>query len=162
MIARHPWVLPLLALGAGCDAEPAPKPPPEVLADPVDPGTRLAFSGLVLLEGDLSRETGGSIVVTVQYVGDRIPLLQRCYEIGDPWRAGDAFPFGLSVADKVVDPLPPFGRHMQLVVRYDADGNPATRGPGDVQSALTVATGSSDVAVALRRAESGTARVADK
>jgi hypothetical protein len=154
----------LAALLAACDRAPAPEPAPEPLADPVDAGTRIAFSGQVLLDGPLAKESRGSIVVSIRYVNGRNVILQRSYAIDDPWRTGDSIQFGLTAEDKVVDKLPVFARHMSLVVRYDADANPATRGAEDAEAESVAKTGASDLAVVLRLAETDAPRAvrADK
>jgi hypothetical protein len=155
-------LLPLsLALAfAACDGAPAPEKAPEPLADPVDAGTRIAFSGQVLLDGDLAQETRGSIVVSIRYVGGKNVLLQRSYEISDPWRSGDSIQFGLTTEDKVVEKLPVFGRRMSLVVRFDADGNPATNEAENVEVETVAKTGANDLAVVLRLAETDAPRAA--
>jgi hypothetical protein len=152
--------LPLILALAACDGGSAPDARPETQADPVEEGTRIAFSGQVLLDGALALETHGAIVVSVRYVGGRNVLLQRSYEIGDPWRSGDSIQFGLSAEDTVVDKLPVFARRMSLVVRFDADGNPATDERKNVEVESTVMTGANDIAVALRRSESDAPRAA--
>jgi hypothetical protein len=153
-------VLPLsLALAlAACGGGDTPERAPEALADPVDEGTRIAFSGQVLLDGALARETHGSIVVSIRYIGGRTVLLQRSYEIGDPWRSGDSIQFGLTAEDKVVEKLPVFARRMSLVVRFDTDGNPATNEVENVEVETVATTGAADLAVALRLAETDAPR----
>lgn len=150
-------LLSILALAA-CDGTPSPEPLPETPADPIDPTTRVAFSGQVLLDGALKQETRGSIVISVCPVGERNPLLQRFYEALDPWRTGDALQFGLSIEDRVVERVPTFSRYMSLIVRFDTDGNPATSELHDVEVTTTVKTGASDIAVVLSRGESVAAR----
>jgi hypothetical protein len=160
MLPIRGLVLPLILALAACGGAPAPEHAPETQADPVDEGTRIAFSGQVLIDGDLAREAHGAILVSVRYVGGRNVLLQRSYEIGDPWRSGDSIQFGLSAEDKVVDKLPVFARRMSLVVRFDADGNPATDERDNVEVETTVKTGASDIAVVLRRSEADAPRAA--
>lgn len=150
----------LAAALAGCDGGATPEKAPEPLADPVDSGTRIAFSGQIMLDGALAEETRGAIVVSIRYVNGRNVLLQRSYEINDPWRTGDSIQFGLTAEDKVVDKLPVFARHMALVVRFDADGNPATNETDDVEVESTVTTGAADLAVVLRRTNTDAPRAA--
>lgn len=162
MLPNRGLVLPLvlvLALAA-CDGAPAPERTPELQADPVDAGTPITFSGQVQFEGALALETHGAIVVSVRYVRGRDVILQRSYEIADPWRAGDSIQFGLSDEDKVMDELPTFARRMALVVRFDADGNPATNEPTNVEVETIVMTGAHDIAVVLRPPETDAPRAA--
>jgi len=157
-------LLSILAL-SGCDGGSHSEHAPETQADPVDAGTRIVFSGQVLLDAALKDERQGSIVISVGYVGEQRALLQRFYELGDPWRTGDTLQFGLSAQDHVLDTLPTFARYMSLVVRFDVDGNPATNDPLDVEVTTTVKTGASDIAVLLHRSEtvaSRSARVGSK
>lgn len=150
----------LLAACAACGGSPRPEPAPEPQADPVEEGTRIAFSGQILLDGALAREAHGAIVISVHYVGGKTVLLRRSYEIGDPWRTGDSLQFGLTPDDLVVERLPTFARRMSLVVRFDTDGDPGTSAPGDFEVATTVLTGASDIAVVLHREETDAPRAA--
>ncbi len=142
----------LLILTA-CGGDPSPDRAPEELADPVDPATPIRFSGQVFLEGSLAHETRGAIHVAVLHVGGTRPVLERNYELTDPWRARNALAFGLSPEDRVGEREPRFARRMSLLVSYDADGNPDTASTEDVQVRTTVLTGATDIAVSLRRDE---------
>lgn len=142
---------PALFLCGACERTPPAVPRPEPPADPVDAQTRLCFTGDVVLRDQLERETRGAIVLSVRPIGGRTAYLQRSYEILDPWRTGNSIAFGLSPRDGVVDPLPTFGREMELVVRFDADGNPATDEAGDVEVVTRARTGAVDLAIEIAR-----------
>lgn len=142
-----------LLILAACGGDLPQERMPEALADPVDPGTRIVFSGQVLLEGSLAHEVRGAIHVSVRPIGGTRPILERSYELADPWRTRNSIPFGLSPADQVAEGEPRYARRMSLLVSYDADGIPDTRSSEDVQVQATVATGATDIAVSLRRDE---------
>ncbi|MBL8857341.1 MAG: hypothetical protein JNL28_02395 [Planctomycetes bacterium] len=151
MLLRSCIKLSILALCVSCGGSNPPQPKVELQADPVDPGTLIVFTGQVFLEGSLGHETNGSIVVSVRFPATNVPVLQRSYEVSDPWRTGNSIQFGLSPADKVGEQLPVFARNMIVVARFDADGNPLTRGPGDVEAMTASKTGATDIAFVLRR-----------
>lgn len=153
--------IPFLLLCAACEQRaPAPVAKPEPPADPADPKTRVCFAGDVILAGALARETTGAIVLFVRAVASQQPLLQRSYEAEDPWRSRNAIAFGLTAADKVVETLPAFGREMELVARFDSDGNPATREDADVEVVTRARTGATDILIVLARNEADLARAA--
>lgn len=103
------------------------------------------------MEGSLGRETNGAVIVSVRFDGSATPILQRSYEVTDPWRTGDAIQFGLTEEDKFGTDLPVFARNMVLVACFDADGNPLTHGPADVEAVIPARTGATDLAIVLRR-----------
>ena len=137
-----PWIL------TACHDD-GPTPVPVVVADPVEPGTALRFTGQITLEGALAEARAGTLEVSVRNVGDPTPVLSRTYVVDDPWRVGSTIAFGLSKEDATRDPLPVMGRVMELVVRFDADGNPRTRSTNDREVVQRVSTGSTDVVVQL-------------
>ena len=143
--------LSILALCVSCGGLEPPQKIVETQADPVAPGTPIVFTGQVFLEGALSHEANGSILVSVRFAGGDAPVLERGYEVTDPWRTRSAYQFGLTAEDKVGTELPVLARNMVVVARYDADGNPLTRGPADVEVMIPARTGATDLALVLRR-----------
>jgi hypothetical protein len=143
----------LLLLCAACER--ASPPVHEALADPVAKGTPLRFAGELVLTGPVARASDGAIVVALRRIGGTRALWQRSYELTDPWwtqsPASRVLPFGLSEADAIVDPLPPLAVEMEIVARFDPDGNPDTIDPGAVEVVARARTGATDVVLTLGR-----------
>lgn len=131
-----------------------------VVVDPVRPGTPVRFTGQIVLDEATARLQRGTIEISVRNAGSLEPILARTYAVDDPWRAGATIAFGLSKADAVADPVPPFSREMELVVRFDSDGAPSTRSPQDREIVQRVPTGSTDILVQLDPLETGALRAA--
>jgi hypothetical protein len=144
----------LLLLCVACERA-VPPPAPEPLADPVARGIPLRFSGELVLTGAVARATEGAIVVALRRIGGTRALWQRSYELTDPWwmqtPASRVLPFGLSEADAIVDPAPSLSVEMEIVARYDADGNPATIEPDAVEAVSRALTGATDVILTVGR-----------
>ncbi len=145
----------LALLFCGCRESEPPKPA-EPLADPAPPGTALRFAGEVVLRCD---DAEGALVLSVRPVGSKGALLRRTYAIADPaWvRRGDeqSIHFGLDVRDALEDPRAPFAREMELVARFDADGNPETTEPASFERMWRARTGALDLELVLERADEG-------
>jgi len=146
---RTTRLLPFLICFLSACREEQHAPPPVVVADPVQPGTPLRFTGQITLEGALAESRAGVIEVSVRNAGDPRPILSRRYSADDPWRVGSTLAFGLSKDDAVSNPMPTLGREMELVVRFDADGDPKTRSSLDREVVQRVPTGSTDVVVRI-------------
>ncbi len=156
----------LFLVCAACSRTPAP--PPSVF-EPLPPGTLPRFTGEVVLTGKLAHATDGSVEISVRPIGSATAIWSRAYEIRDPWWTGGpnrrSLPFGLSPRDGIVGsgaPSPDTGpskalphaeqrpsREMEIVVRFDADGNPDTDGPGDVELVTRALTGATDLVLTL-------------
>jgi hypothetical protein len=151
--ALRPVVCVLLVCAA-CERA-SPPPPPEPVTDPVAAGTPLRFTGELVLTGPLVRATDGAILLTLRRIGGTRALWRRSYEVGDPWwtqRAGErSLPFGLTAADAIVDPTPPLSVEMELVSRFDPDGNPDTLESGAVELVTRARTGATDLVLTLGR-----------
>lgn len=121
--------------------------------DPVAPGTPLRFTGEVVLTGRLARASTGAVVILVRPVGGKDASWRRSYEVADPWwtqtASGRSLPFGLSPDDALVDPAPPLSAEMEIVARYDPDGNPDTLDTDAVEVATRARTGATDLVLTL-------------
>lgn len=148
---------PLAGLLLFCAACERANPPPgrEALADPVANGISLRFAGELVLTGPVARATEGAIVVALRRIGGTRDLWQRTYDIADPWwtqmPSSRVLPFGLTEEDAIVDPAPPLSVEMEIVARFDADGNPDTLEPGAVEVAARARTGATDLVLTLGR-----------
>jgi hypothetical protein len=145
----------LLFLCAACGrSAPAPVGPAPV-DDPVAAGTPLRFTGEVVLSGALARKTDGAVLVSVRPVGQTKAIWRRSYEIADPWwTVGPrerSLPFGLSPLDTLVEPPAQLSQVMEVVARYDPDGNADTDEPGDVEVVARARTGATDLVLVLGR-----------
>jgi hypothetical protein len=159
----------LFLLCAACSRTPEPAPS---LGEPLPPGTIPRFTGEVVLAGKLARATDGSVEISVRPIGGKNAIWSRSYEIGDPWWTESAnrrsLPFGLSPLDGVEGsgaPSPSAGsragtgsrepaqqaisKEMEIVVRFDADGDPDTAGPDDVELVQRALTGTTDLVLTL-------------
>jgi hypothetical protein len=145
----------LLLCSFGCRESEPPKAP-EQLADPAPAGTALRFAGDLVLRGD---DADGALVITVRKVGSKDAVLRRTYAIADPaWaRRGEArcLHFGLDARDALEDDGVPIAREMELVARYDADGNPATLEAESFEHAWRARTGDLNLEYVLERPDGG-------
>ncbi len=166
----------LFLLCAACSRTPSPAP---IVFEPLPPGTLPRFTGEVVLTGKLARATDGSVDISVRPIGGAKAIWSRSYEIRDPWWTGGpnrrSLPFGLSRLDGVEGSgapssgalssgalssgtssssaaaagVQPISREMEVVVRFDADGDPHTDGPDDVELVTRALTGATDLVLTL-------------
>ena len=141
-----------LLLVAACGRAPSA---PERVDDPVAEGTPLRFTGEIVLTGPLARTSEGAVVVSVRRAGGTRALWRRSYEAADPWwtqRDGArSLPFGLSPLDAIVEPAPQLSSTMEIVARWDADGNADTNEPESVEIVAHARTGATDLVLTLGR-----------
>lgn len=163
----HRSVFGILVLCAACSRTSAPTPS---LSEPLVPGTPERFAGEVVLVGAPARATDGSVEVAVRPIGGDTAIWSRSYEVRDPWWTSGtnrrSLPFGISKADSVEvagekdsdfddeESGSPAGsqllaREMELVVRFDPDGNPSTHAAGDIEVVTRARTGATDLVVTL-------------
>jgi hypothetical protein len=144
----------LLLLCAACERS-STTPVRETLADPVAHGTPLRFAGELVLTGPVARATEGGIVVALRRIGGTRDLWQRTYDIADPWwtqlPSSRVLSFALTEEDAIVEPAPPLSVEMELVARFDADGNPETLEPDAFEIAMPARTGAVDLVLNLGR-----------
>lgn len=111
------------------------------------------YRGELVLHGDPAILESGSASIAICAVGASGPLMARSWNVGDPaWRAGTdemRLYFALDKRDAWPGAVGTVGERMELVARFDPDGNPATDEPGSVQARLFVRTGAHDLRVEL-------------
>lgn len=138
----------LLALPA-CTGDESADPRPATAIVPSD----AHYAGELVVRGDAALAADGSVTIQIVPRGGEAPILARSWDLGDPvwqrgaegWRlyfvldARDAWPAatGTIVAD------------MDLVARFDPDGNPATDEVGVARTRRPVRTGARDLDVDL-------------
>jgi hypothetical protein len=147
----------ILLLAAACGR--TPPPPSAPVTDPAPAGTPRRFTGELVLAGALSRATDGAVIVTLRRIGDARILWRRSYEVGDPWwteRPGSrTLPFGMSARDAIVDPAPELSVEMELVARFDPDGDPETLETDAFETKVRARTGATDLVLTLGRPVAG-------
>src|SRR5690606_30425170 len=111
------------------------------------------FGGEIVLRGDADGLAGGSATISIVAPGEVTPLLARSWDLGDPaWRAGPdgrRLYFALDARDAWPGARGTFATDMDLVARFDPDGNPATEELGVARMRVPVRTGSRDLVVEL-------------
>lgn len=140
----------LFFLAACAPAEDAVSPRRETPAVPAD----AVYAGEIVLRGEPALLAGGSATIAIVRRGEETPILSRSWDLGDPaWRSG-AESFGLYFVLDARDAWPgttgAIEPEMELVARFDPDGNPATEEPGVARSRRAVRTGSREIAVDLQ------------
>jgi hypothetical protein len=151
-----------LLLCAACSRTPEPAPS---VSEPLPPGTLPRFVGEVVLTGKLAHAKNGSVDIAVRPIGGSA-IWSRSYDIRDPWWTSSpnrrSLPFGLSSLDRDgpdassgATPADGDGtrqalsKEMEIVVRFDADGDPATESPDDVELVTRARTGATDLVLTL-------------
>jgi hypothetical protein len=152
----------LIFLCAACSRTTEPTPS---LSKPLAPGTLARFTGEVVLVGALAHTTDGAVEISVRPIGGKDAIWSRSYEVRDPWWTGGpnrrSLPFGVSKADSVDASGPtaadgtkteiaqPVSEEMEVVVRFDPDGDPDTSEPGDIELVTRARTGATDLVLTL-------------
>ncbi len=143
---RIAYVL-LLSLAACAHEAEAPSPVSIPLPDDA------VYSGELVLHGDPAILESGAASLAIRAVGASDPLMARSWNVGDPaWRVGPdemRLYFALDKRDAWPGAVGTVGERMELVARFDPDGNPATDEPGSVQARTVVRTGARDLRVEL-------------
>lgn len=142
--------LSLFLLAACAPAEDSVSPRREAAVVPAD----AVYAGEIVLRGEPALLTGGSATIAIVRPGEEAPILARSWDLGDPaWRAsGDSLRlyFVLDARDAWPSATGSIDPEMDLVARFDPDGNPATEDPGVARARLSVRTGSRELAVELQ------------
>lgn len=150
-------LVPIALLGAvGCSVEEAPVA--------VDPTATIAlddavYAGEIVLRVEAALfPSGSAVTLAIVMPGRDTPLLARSYDLGDPiWRFdrdGARLYFTIDGRDAWPGFTAPVRHEMELVARFDPDGNPATDEPGSRSVRLPVRTGSSSLQVEIAFAHS--------
>jgi len=142
---------PILIVAAGCSADDGSESPEirtEILL--VD----AAYAGELVLRADTALlAPGAAATIAVVFPGRDEPVLSRSYDLGDPiWspsRDEARLYFALDDRDAWPGIAGGVEREMELVARFDPDGNPATDEPGSVRVRLPVRTGSRSILVEI-------------
>ncbi|MBL8863867.1 MAG: hypothetical protein JNK02_17895 [Planctomycetes bacterium] len=142
-------------LAAACSPGAAPGSPGPTTGLPAD---SIVFAGDLALLGDPALFAAGSVTVGVALPGEDELVLARSWDLGDSaWRMdrdGRRLYFRLDARDVVrvrrpgnaAADIPP---NMDLVARFDPDGNPATEEAGVVRTRVHSRTGARDLEVEL-------------
>jgi len=144
-------VVPLSILAASCSAGDG-SGSPEFSAE--IPLGEAAYAGELVLRADTALIAPGAVAtLTIVLPGTDDPLLSRSYDLGDPiWRAyRDEARLYFAIDGRDAWPGVDKGlqREMELVARFDPDGNPATDEPGTVRTRWPVRTGSPTIQVEI-------------
>lgn len=111
------------------------------------------YRGEFVLRGDAALLATGSASIAIVSADADTPVLQRTWDLGDPaWRVGDGerrLYFALDARDAWPGADARIAAEMDLVVRFDPDGNPATDELGVAQDRSRVRTGARDLLVEL-------------
>lgn len=138
-----------LLIAAGCSTEDgasSPRAVPEIALEAA------VYAGELVLRADSALlAPGAAATISVVFPGRDEPLLSRSYDLGDPiWRLSrDEARLYFALDDRDAWPGIEGGvqRDMELVARFDPDGNPATDEPGSVRVRVPVATGSPSILI---------------
>lgn len=137
----------LLTACSGDDDRISPRRTPAAL--PAD----AVYGGEFVLRGEPSLFAGGSATIAIAPRGEDALVLARSWDLGDPaWRSGAdsvRLYFALDVRDVWPGATGTIAPEMDLVARFDPDGNPATEERGVARVRLPVHTGARDIAVEL-------------
>jgi len=144
-----PRIASVLILSLAACAHEAESPSPVSISVPDD----AVYRGELVLHGDSGILESGSASIAICAVGESDPLMARSWDIGDlAWRVGPdemRLYFALDKRDAWPGAVGRVGERMDLVARFDPDGNPATDEPGSVQARTVVRTGAHDLRVDL-------------
>jgi len=113
-----------------------------------------AYAGELVLRADNALlAPGAAATISLVFPGRDEPLLSRSYDLGDSiWRRnGDEarLYFALNERDAWPGIAGGVRREMELLARFDPDGNPATEEPGSVRVRAPVQTGSRSILVEI-------------
>ena len=93
-----------------------------------DSGAR--FAGELVVRGDPGVLDPGVVTISIVKPGDEAPILTRSWDLGDPvWRASrgeQRLYFSLDARDAWPGVQAELTPEMELLVRWDPDGNPVT------------------------------------
>ncbi len=142
-VAALSWIL-----VAGCSAGDGSDTAAEM------PLAHAAYAGEFVLRADMALLAPGSAAtISIVIPGQDEPLLSRSYDLGDPtWSVSrDEARLYFALDDRDAWPGVEGGvqREMELVARFDPDGNPATDEPGTVRARVPVRTGSRSIEVEI-------------
>lgn len=141
--------IPILLLAACAPTEDAKSPARGAAVVPAD----AVYAGEIVLRGDPAGFAAGSATIAIVPAGEDAPLLARSWDLGDhAWRPGTdgwRLYFSLDARDAWPGASGTFAPEMDLVARFDPDGNPATEELGVARMRVPVRSGSRDLAVEL-------------
>ncbi len=124
----------------------SPEPATPVSAD-------VSYRGELILHGDPALLGAASASISIVAAGGDAPVLARTWDLGDPaWRVGAGemrLYFAIDARDAWPGRTTAMQDRMDLVARFDPDGNPATDEPGVVQRRVSVARAARDLHVEL-------------
>lgn len=138
----------LLLLAACAPTEPPARGPGLVVGD-----ARARFAGEFVVRGDPSILDPGLVTVSIVRPGEDAPVLSRSWDLGDPaWRTSRGekrLYFSLDARDAWPGVPADLGSAMELVARWDPDGNPATDEPDVARVRIPAGAGEVDLTVEL-------------
>ncbi|MCY2958756.1 MAG: hypothetical protein NTY35_01220 [Planctomycetota bacterium] len=117
------------------------------------PSDGAAYGGELVLRGEAALLGSGSATIAIVPRGEEAPVMARSWDLGDPaWRSGPdglRLYFVLDDRDAWAGATRGTRAEMELVARFDPDGNPATEEPGVARVRLPVQAGARDLAIEL-------------
>ena len=139
-----------LALLVACTPGDAPLGPQHAIITG-DAGAR--FAGELVVRGDPGVLDPGVVTISIVRPGDEAPILTRSWDLGDPvWRASrgeQRIYFSLDARDAWPGVQAELGPDMELLARWDPDGNPVTDEPEVARVRVPARAGATDLAVEL-------------
>jgi hypothetical protein len=139
-----------LALLVACSQGDAPLGPQQATLTG-DAGAR--FAGELVVRGDPAVLDPGVVTISIVRPGDEAPILTRSWDLGDPvWRASHGeqrLYFSLDARDAWPDVQAEIGPDMELLARWDPDGNPVTDEPEVARVRMPARAGATDLSVEL-------------
>ncbi len=139
----------LSSVAACAPSEPPARARPGVLTG----DARARFAGELVVRGDPAVLAPGVVTISIVRPGEDAPILTRSWDLGDPiWRAGrgeQRLYFSLDARDAWPGVQAELGPDMELLARWDADGNPATDEPEVARVRVPARAGAVDLAVEM-------------